>query len=740
MENSCEKIHVMNRLLSWAEGVGSNAVLLFVLWSLWLAAPYLCGGPSSYVRLHDCGDSGIPQAAAVAWSVREWGLSTWAPFEICGSDLFASSRFPLMMDVLFFAIFPGWLAYGLIMWVQRFVAGYFTFRLLKDVLDVDYWPAALSGLMYSLFAQGCVNGSWQGFTLYDLLVLPGTPFLLWLFARQDPSRFSSMAIAVLCGGLFSLCSHVVFVAFLVFFMAFWFLTVIPKRSIGFWGLAASFAVGYIVAESPVILAYYLNGPASHRAANQLISDGISAGWSLAIRESLFGVYGFLSDNVVSVVIIVVGWYLSCGVFFGRSRKAQTFPSGGPASHNSIQEVPEVSAITGHPNRELHRRMKWILVALAVAIASPLATVVLQTVLASWLGFMRGFNLSRLWLFAPFLVIVCAGLSLHSIGNEWQVVIRAGRLDLFHCAIRKAVFVGAIAAILIQSFGIQVSMLVEAANGSNYRSFYQNSDVSQLTREFSEKNLFRVATIAPNRKDPPHPAFAWAYGLESVDGYVNLYPKRYQDVWAKVLEPSITTDPLLASYFTSWGSRVYLFSPFFFRPASPSHFSSTYRLSHLFDLKFLSLLNVKYLISPVALEDENLLLRSGPDGKQIAWREDPSRFRKLITYLTGRLPDFPLYIYENRRVLPRFFMARTERLFDEPSEVLNAMQMAEYSEMMSTAFIERQEVREVSLSGLEGPGGEVELKSYTWDKIVLTATCQSSSVLVITNNWSPYWKA
>ena len=85
------------------------------------------------------------------------------------------------------------------------------------------------------------------------------------------------------------------------------------------------------------------------------------------------------------------------------------------------------------------------------------------------------------------------------------------------------------------------------------------------------------------------------------------------------------------------------------------------------------------------------------------------------------------------------MVGTTRLFDKPSEVLLAMQMADYPELASQAFLERKAVKEFPLTGLEGTGGRVRLKSYAWDKIVLTTICRSASVLIITNNWSPYWR-
>ena len=181
--------------------------------------------------------------------------------------------------------------------------------LLNDVLDAAHWPSIFSGFAYSLFAESFVNASWQGFTLYDLLVFPGTPFLIWLFERLDPQRGCSMLLAVLCGVVFSICSNIVYVVFLFPFLVFWFIVVAAKRTLRFWLMIAMFAAGYVLMESPEVLAFYLNGPMSHRSTYQLLTDGISSGWSLVLRQSLGGLYTFVDDNIISVLIVLAGLFL-----------------------------------------------------------------------------------------------------------------------------------------------------------------------------------------------------------------------------------------------------------------------------------------------------------------------------------------------------------------------------------------------------------------------------------------------
>ena len=82
---------------------------------------------------------------------------------------------------------------------------------------------------------------------------------------------------------------------------------------------------------------------------------------------------------------------------------------------------------------------------------------------------------------------------------------------------------------------------------------------------------------------------------------------------------------------------------------------TIKFSDLFNLNLLSLANVKYVISTVPLADPDLvLLPSTIRDTQLQWRQKP-KLSRYLDVVRGRSPGTPLYIYENQRVLPRFFV-------------------------------------------------------------------------------------
>jgi len=73
----------------------------------------------------------LPRAVWYGAADAQTGLGAWSPMGISGTDRLASGL-SRDFDTFLFVLFPGWLAYGLLMWAQRFIAGFFLFRLLRD--------------------------------------------------------------------------------------------------------------------------------------------------------------------------------------------------------------------------------------------------------------------------------------------------------------------------------------------------------------------------------------------------------------------------------------------------------------------------------------------------------------------------------------------------------------------------------------------------------------------------------
>ncbi len=107
----------------------------------------------------------------------------------------------LELPSLLFALLPGWLAYGAVMYVQRFVAGYFFFRLLRDDARIGAGVAFAAGLAYSLYYQPGIHYQWDGFQLFEGLGLPALPLLLWGLHRLHDMRSPLRYVWAAAGGI-----------------------------------------------------------------------------------------------------------------------------------------------------------------------------------------------------------------------------------------------------------------------------------------------------------------------------------------------------------------------------------------------------------------------------------------------------------------------------------------------------------------------------------------------------------
>ena len=130
--------------------MAGRPALLFLAWSLWLALEYIGLGPLSYVPLADHGENNLPARLATALAWQDGGIGFWFPQALMGADRLAMG-FQNKSDLLLFFLLPGWLAHGLILWAQRFVAGYFMSRLLAERFRVGTLPSLTGGILYSLY-------------------------------------------------------------------------------------------------------------------------------------------------------------------------------------------------------------------------------------------------------------------------------------------------------------------------------------------------------------------------------------------------------------------------------------------------------------------------------------------------------------------------------------------------------------------------------------------------------------
>lgn len=672
--------------------LSARPALLFGIWALWLAAECFVFGPNSYVRIHDNGDGHLPARLAFASSIHHGEVGFWVSQWVTGTDRFAQAV-TNDLTVLPFLILPGWIAYALVLVLQRFIAGYFTFRLLREETGITNGAAIYAGLFFALFAQNALNRDWAGFTLYSGFALPGIPLVLLALSRLERYRRLGPLLAACIGVVFALSGGIIMTFFMFLLGAFWFAFVSPRRTRFFWILFACFTVAWSIAAFVALLPTLTNGPLSNRGAFN--PDVV---WGLLSKIIETG--SLLKDNLAPLVFGLLG----------------------------------LAATTWH-----ERRLRAIAVAVCFCLAAAAFSHSVTFHLRHVLGFLYAFNWERFSFLVPFLSSAAAAIGLSQL-RSWRIEFATGSSLYKISAAGMAIGLG-IVLLVVQSVQVKRRTLSEILDGSNFRALYLNPTLQELAAQNSaEPHSFRVATISLGTTDPPWPPdAAWAYGFDTADGYLNLQFLRYRDFWEQILNPLTKADRAIYAWVHSWGCQFYLFAPTKGFPRLDATTTAPVKFSDYYRLSLLTLANVRYIVSPIPLVDSDLTLLPSPvREQQIAW-SSRSHLRRIVDMLLQRAPGSALYVYENKQRLRQAFCAHSVRGYDDRKQLLMALASATPSELATTAMFERDDVQGVSID-TDGQDGRVAGPRYLRDAVELDVDTDSGCPVVLTDSYSPYWKA
>ena len=271
---------------------------------------------------------------------------------------------------------------------------------------------------------------------------------------------------------------------------------------------------------------------------------------------------------------------------------------------------------------------------------------------------------------------------------------------------------------------------EMSRGWTWRGLYGGADVAALADRAAKAPTapFRCAT--PGAFHEYHPLYLLVNGLETADGYAVIYPDRYRRYWAQVLLPLLRSEPESANYFTSWGSRAYLFHSM--RPAAEA--LPALPFAQWYDLDLLSLANVRFLVSRKPLDDPRLQLMppAWDEAARAAWADRPLVDR-LRDYAAGRNPGPRQYVYENPAALPRFFLAEGTRIIDG----YDPLGDASIADLSASVFLLRSDAAGLADAPPgDTPPGELTVSQYALEQSALRVSATRPCWLVNTSLWYP----
>jgi hypothetical protein len=694
-------------------------VLVGILWSLLLSFPFFGHGANSYVVIGDTANVTLP---ARLWYPAN-GISLfsgrWNPQGESGTDRLAGGLSP-DVDLLPFALFPGWLAYGLVMWLQRAVAILAMYLLLRHVLGCERLLALGMGLLFALLTRAAATEpAWQGFAIWDGLALPALPLIPWLIWRSGSWRaYWAYPVVAVAGFLYAWTSHF-FIASFALLAAGVVSLILPRRGRRPWLPLAVLLLAWLAGEGQVLWAAAANAGASHRAAwNGLVPWFSSSAYTDRAVAWL-----------VTTLAVPLGLCLA-GVVVGLVRR------------------------------------RWRVVGLAAVVAAFLAATALipeiRSLIAAQAGFLSGFGWERISNLVPFVVIVTAGAGLAllpwSVDIRLKVPGRPRRLGAGGEPRRLRLTAGSMLGLAVVCFALVISVQLVArleharASTPSYATLFERPEEKALASLIRSQGPARVVTVyaylTPDHARLLEPAYAWAYGLETADGFSNLYPQSYKGFWEGLFFTSAGATVQPITFFRRGGSQVRLYTATR-NLTVPAGIYPAVR----WRMQFLSLANVRYLISPIRLQG------SPPKYALTPLALDPASGRLVAQHLAGGELPRPagptppggqtIYIYENMAALPRAFLTGTLQSFSSPAGVLAKMRASGVRELSRSAFVISGDLpagaaalllRPPPKAGLNVPVGTADISASSTDALSVTTVASKPSVLAFSVSHSPFWKA
>jgi hypothetical protein len=645
-------------------------------WSWWTIAPYLGHGSESYYRQHDTADSNAAFYVGQREFARRSLVGNWTPTAGGGVDARANGKHALPLLDLLFRLLPFWWLTGAFLWAESAAALLLTAWLLHRRLGVAPALALAAGATYSVMYAGV--GGHSGFYLGYGTVVPLMPGVILLLASagEQAKLWKTAAVAAFTGLALAVSGSATLAVAAIPLAAAWIYGVESRGRLRH--LFALVICGGVLAifTAPTFVAMAIHAADAHRTLWPIVPYGLEtadAVWTnqRAAAEVLFW------NQAPWLGVAAVGWLLG-----------------------------------GYRRRALN-----VAIILTLAIVLQLYFMVPVRAVLRWVYEpFASIQLDRVNVFVPFLAAVAAGIGL---GHIWQ----SGRERSGIGRWRLAAAVALAGAMLVMSAGhvreVNRERETRRAAGSTYARFFQRPELQQLARETIGDAPFRVATFTEaNAGAGQHPGFAWAYGLETIDGYLNLYPRRFHAFWGQVIKPTLDLDDVTAEYFGHWGNRIYLFNGFM--GSEPQRIAG-----HAFDVELLSLANVRFLISAVELVDPRLVLRTPVPAEPVG---------------------SPLFVYENRDALPRFFVTHSARTYSSETQALEALAASSVDTMRRTAFIDDPDRvgdvpvgDEVSETG-SAMTSKIDVGEYSADRIALAVETGAAGTLVVSNTFSRYWTA
>ena len=372
------------------------------------------------------------------------------------------------------------------------------------------------------------------------------------------------------------------------------------------------------------------------------------------------------------------------------------------------------------NKFRHRVLIWSAVSTVTFLSFAVSLSILKTTVPNIPDVLRTISYQRIAEVLPFSLFIGLPIAIAVITN------------LIHgqTSFKKNIRNGAVIACIISGlFPLAREFAFATRDWIAWGSYTANFRINTLEELTNRSNVetgpFRVATIKENGLLP---AYATFYGLETADNMLNMHQGQYYRYWGQVIAPGISRNADWAYEYRYVGSRLGL--------RTDDGHGLPARAQDYFNPSLLALTNVRYLITNVPLKDPSLRVVEGtlPD---INW-DERSSFSKIRHRLNENFFGRDVILYEIVDSMPRWFLTGAPTIFADDPALFDALKVGRTEDFRRAAWLTEKEAKTLGDFKSEGGEGTIEATNYSNDDILLSVTSEKDSILVVTNNWSPFW--
>ena len=728
-------------ILSDLEALGRKPALFFLAVAVLLRWELLFG-PYAPVQMFDTFDIFMTAMKSASAHLLQGGVYAWEHNTLCGHTVTAIGFNLFHPAVLLLTFMPLWLIYSLWTLLLNFFSSYGLYLYLSKIRRLTHAASLFGGFIFpflNLGEAGNVSSAW----IYLF------PLYLYLFHNYHQVGRTKKLLYLLSMGAIFISSFlqltlpfipmIHFALILALSRPFQIMRRNLRLFFMLWG-------AYLLIQAPVIYSTFAEIPFSHRAE-----------W---IFDPPVGFMTYL-------IKIGTGNILSLDLFF-----------------NLIPLSLMITALWTARNRSVRF---WTTTGAIVLLFVGLSHSRDGIAFIQHLGPIKLLQIVRFSILFPFIFCLLASEGFSALERERDAQTLFQKSFLFVVVVliflnarfltsnteydqhRSVVFLGVVAALLaflysvippalkkfrLVALGLLSLYLIVTCNGiwqtrwagTRFGYFFRNNPAAEFVKGALEKDVKNGSPYRVALMNSEYPVFLEYHGLQTADGYVNIYSARYKHFWAEVIKPIRMRSRAISSYFMTGGSRAYLWQILSSQEQIFDHLECNTHLLALANVKYLfswykirepERYNLSLFYDPSTQPAENLhpLRMAKSDLRQLRWK---GAFTNIREWLAGYRP-YCVYVLND--ALPRSFIVSDWLIQGQTMNTLNTLGRLTTRELSEKAVLQQQDIRGIQLPPPHpGPAGFSKITADKPDHIQVTGTSTRPGILVFSENYNEHWKA